>query len=845
MTRCMLLGDQCQARQYFLIMTIITIFKGYPIQSCIHAGTAENRRQFTEAMKGGHVKAWLSKLLMYGAAGSGKTSIKEMIVGNPPPAYRESTPLATRPTTVYRVSLEGKEFAKLTTLEEKKMFLAKAMVNIDPDLVVDLLKAQYAEASSSVSEPVSTDVAEPQVKSKEQSSAAQSTPPPSPTSALAQPARSESLPSGEASDIDSKVDSILQSISTDEELVTMMDELSRNVPPRAAFRILQIIDSGGQPQFHEILPIFLRRLYFYVFVFRLCDDLSSRPQVEYYVDGKPVSQSFTSSQTIEQLLQHCARTMHSHSEGESPQIMIIGTHLDQEKRSSETREQKNAIILKLLLPTLRKQIIYRDVRKKDIIYAFNAKTPGGHEKVTIEQVREVLLDEGVTQPVNIPLKWFALEILLEEMAQALKQGVISRQVCFDAAVEKLHFKDDAAEFDAAIQYLDELSVLFYFPHILPEVIFADPQVIIDMVTELVIASLGCNVAGKGNDWRKFYEFALVTLEFLSQKEFSKHYVAGVFEVNDLINLFTELLIFARFSATELFVPALLKDLDKEEVDKHRISSSTLPSFAIQFPDGGPRQGIFCALLCWLPSPENISSYKWSISVDEIGAPICLYRNCIQFDLSDSPATVTLIDTYTHFELHINIDEEFVNDLYPKIIPQIQHSIFKGLHKASINLHHYDLSPKSALVCRCGEGDAHIATGNLELKFWTCALSRLKRKCGKLTLHQLLWLDSVSIDNSTKRLTESDMAALYGRLDRHAYQWRDIATHLGFRQTELDNIQARAPLWQGSPQSWLRAMLSEWLEWAPNDSRGSSSFATLQALKDALSKSGLGATASSL
>ena len=814
-------------------------------------GTAENRRQFTEAMQRGHIRAWLSKLLMYGAAGSGKTSIKEMIVGNPPPAYRESTPLAMRPTTVYRVSLEGKEFAKLTTLEEKKMFLAKAMVNIDPNLVVDLLKAQYAEASSSVIEPVSTDVAEPQVKSKEQSSAAQSMLPPSP--ALTQPVRSdslESLSSGEASDIDSKVDTILQSISTDEELVTMMDELSRSVSPRAAFRILQIIDSGGQPQFHEILPIFLRRLYFYVFVFRLCDDLSSRPQVEYYIDGKPVGQSFTSSQTIEQLLQHCARTMHSHrsspgSEGECPQIMIIGTHLDQEKKSSETREQKNATILKLLLPTLRKQIIYHDAHTKDVIYAFNAKTPGGHEKVTIEQVREVLLDEGIIQPVNIPLKWFALEILLEEMAQALKQGVISRQVCFDAAVAKLHFEDDAAEFNAAIQYLDELSVLFYYTHILPEVIFADPQVIIDKVTELVIASFQqCTIAGKGDDWRKFYEFALVTLEFLSQKEFSKHYVAGVFEVNDLVDLFTKLLIFARFSATELFVPALLKELDKEEVNKHRISSSTLPSFTIQFPDGGPRQGIFCALLCWLPSPENISSYKWSISVDEIGTPICLHRNCIQFDLSDSPATITLIDTYTHFELHIDIDEEFVDDLYPKIIPQIRQSIFKGLHKASINLHYYNSTPKPALVCRCGEGDAHIATGNLELKFWTCALSRPKRKCGKLTSHQLLWLDSISID-VTKRLTESDMAALYGRLNHHAHQWRDIAIHLGFQQTELDNIQARAPLWQGSPQSWLRAMLSEWLEWAPNDSRGSSSFATLQALKDALSRSGLGATAFTL
>ena len=809
-------------------------------------------------MQSGHVRAWLSKLLMYGAAGSGKTSTKEMIVGNPPPAYRGSTPLAMRPTTVYRVSIEGKEFAKLTTLEERKMFLARALININPDLVVDLLKAQYTEASTSTSEPVSTDVAESQVKSKEPSSTTQGMPPSAPpiASASAQPARSdslESLSSDEDSDIDSKVDSILQSISTDEELVKMMDELSRSVHPLAAFRILQIIDSGGQPQFHEILPIFLRRLYFYVFVFRLCDDLSSRPQVEYYVDGKPVGRSFTSSQTIEQLLQHCARTMHSHrsttgSEDECPQIMIIGTHLDQEKRSSETREQKNTTILKLLLPTLSKQIVYRDVDTKDVIFVLNARTPGSQEEMIIEQIRDVLLSKSLIPPVDIPLKWFALEILLEEMAQALKQGVISRQVCFNAAVKKLHFENDAAEFDAAIQYLDELSVLFYYPHILPEVIFADPQVILDKVTELVLASFQrCDVVGKGDDWRKFYEFALVTLEFLSQKEFNKHYVPGVFDINDLIDLFTKLLIFARFSTTQLFVPALLRDLGKEEVDKHRLCSTSVPSFAIQLPDGGPRKGIFCSLLCWLASPENSSLYKWSISVDEIGTPVCLYRNCIQFDLFDSPVTIMLIDTYTHFELHFDIEEEFIDDLYPKLIPEVRESIFKGVHKASINLRYYSSSPKSALVCPCGEGDAHIASGNIKLGFWTCCLSKPKRKCGKLTSHQLLWLDSASAvaNSDIKRLTESDIPYLLGELDKHANKWRDIGLHLGFQQNELDNIQDQPVLFMHAPQSWQRAMLSEWLQWAPNDSRGSSSFATLQTLKDALNKSGLGATASTL
>ncbi|MGJ8945901.1 hypothetical protein AB9K17_23720, partial [Salmonella enterica subsp. enterica serovar Kentucky] len=73
-------------------------------------------------------------------------------------------------------------------------------------------------------------------------------------------------------------------------------------------------------------------------------------------------------------------------------------------------------------------------------------------------------------PVDIPLRWFAFEILLKQMISALQRGVLSREECFTTAMDKLHFEDDAAEFDAAIQYLHNLSVLFYY-NILPEVVF--------------------------------------------------------------------------------------------------------------------------------------------------------------------------------------------------------------------------------------------------------------------------------------------------------------------------------------------------------------------------------------
>ena len=70
-------------------------------------------------------------------------------------------------------------------------------------------------------------------------------------------------------------------------------------------------------------------------------------------------------------------------------------------------------------------------------------------------------------------------------------------------------------------------------------------------------------------------------------------------------------------------------------------------------------------------------------------------------------------------------------------------------------------------------------------------------------------------------------------------------YLGVRSGELDNIQNNPSLFSKAPTSWLSAMLAQWLQWAPGDSRGSTSFATLETLKAALNQAGLGATAHDL
>ena len=102
--------------------------------------------------------------------------------------------------------------------------------------------------------------------------------------------------------------------------------------------------------------------------------------------------------------------------------------------------------------------------------------------------------------------------------------------------------------------------------------------------------------------------------------------------------------------------------------------------------------------------------------------------------------------------------------------------------------------------------------------------------------------SSMVDGST-RLNEKDHhRKLLEQLSTHASKWREIGTWLGFAQGELDNIQSSPMLLGKAPLSYLNALLSKWLQWAPSDSRD---YARLGALKDAVSRTGLGVTANSL
>ena len=96
--------------------------------------------------------------------------------------------------------------------------------------------------------------------------------------------------------------------------------------------------------------------------------------------------------------------------------------------------------------------------------------------------------------------------------------------------------------------------------------------------------------------------------------------------------------------------------------------------------------------------------------------------------------------------------------------------------------------------------------------------------------------------TSDRLSSRNLPSLLHQLSEIVTRWRDIGSHLGFTEGELNTIQASPLLLSDGPRGWLREILSQWLEWGPGDGRGTTDFATLEGLKHALRQANLGAIA---
>ena len=230
----------------------------------------------------------------------------------------------------------------------------------------------------------------------------------------------------------------------------------------------------------------------------------------------------------------------------------------------------------------------------------------------------------------------------------------------------------------------------------------------DQLPRIPLQRRSCRQVG----WQEFKKFGRITKKFLEDTRFSSHYEEGIFSCEDLIHLLEELLMFARQKSEEgpetWFMPSVLRHIPASEMIK-----SSAGGLVVDFPDGGPQSGVFCSLMSHILSPENHSPYPWKLHLSS-QEPSCLYRDCIQFEVPEFPGSVTLIDRYEYFEVHLFTSE----DEEKKLWGHVRKAIFEGIEMVDETLGYSNNKPRPAIVClRTHTDRPHPAY--IQDKKWIC------------------------------------------------------------------------------------------------------------------------------
>ena len=704
-----------------------------------------------EALKCGFVECRTVVCLLVGVAGAGKTNTKHLLFRWAPPESRNSTPLATRPVQAIRVraSTQGGQLQEVDPDQLDKILADTVATGVPLERVAAFNNCFACFCKCFENQTTSAEInssKKPHFIDNQAISAGIS-----PSEMLPLYSTTES-PSTESTSYKQKCCCccpIAHFQGSESEQITMaaLDKTAHQIAnTRQSHKLLSgdwiyLIDSGGQIEFLEVLPAFLQHISVCLFVTKLSEMLSERPKIEYFEDGKPVGEPTLCPFTNEQMLMRCVQTIQSQfinqsdNTNQDSKLVMVGTHQDLEDQCLESREEKNQKLRSKLCPEFDQSLVFRGLQMEELIFPVNAKTPGPQDHEVANKITKVIFNvASCLEPRKTPISWFKFEQLIQKLARDYGKRILHWNECLKVA-RLLHLSE--ATLDAALDHLASFGVIHYYPHLLPDVVFVDPQFLLDKISELVkfhykLRHGQHTYTATGGEWREFRNEGCITLKLLDH--FKKHYT-NFFKQADFLKLMNDRLIVTQsVSNSKYFMPCLLRTMESQEVDQHRVTASGVAPLAVHFSCGWVPHGVFCSLVAFLRSSHNASPWMLSLSPEDNTKPLCLTRNCIKFQLPEAaPGSLTLIDAFSHFEVHV----EARHDICVRLCPSIWHTLTEGIQKAAETLKYSKLVPKQAFLCEhknCTR--QHLALPADAFDYWKCELN--PDMSGPLTDEHKVW-----------------------------------------------------------------------------------------------------------
>ena len=403
-------------------------------------------------MDEGSVDLTVTRVNMLGAPGAGKTCSQFLLLNEDPPTNDTSTPIACPAVRATRVAVCDKTIWNRVT-----------RANLLDELAADLDAVSQQKKTEEPPLPVVLSLPDNTQPSTEIQ------PDPSPT-----PHKPN-----QAVLLETKPDKEYHTEAVIQEILATQ---SKGI--RKSDHWLYVIDSGGQPAYQELLPLFTRAASLNIITLDLSKPLNERFDLMYRIDGKYFPCHSKSTQlaffqsavstgaSFKPLDISCISKKPTHS-----MHLVLGTHYD--KVSDATLKEKEEI-LKSSMSSLESYLQNCVIHQSDddsIIFPVNTIAASEERAKYSEEIcKAIWLDgSGASLQIKIPIRWFAFELSLPE------QSIISVKEALSIG-ERYGMKEEDTK--QALRYFHDVSLMLYYPEV-TNVVFIDSKPILEILSQLL------------------------------------------------------------------------------------------------------------------------------------------------------------------------------------------------------------------------------------------------------------------------------------------------------------------------------------------------------------------------
>ena len=238
--------------------------------------------------------------------------------------------------------------------------------------------------------------------------------------------------------------------------------------------LIACYDSGGQPEFFDVMPAITTIPTGYVMVFDISKDLLTSKSTEFYRNGSKSMADNTVHYTDAGLMKTALANIQSSSASSSDsatssmsgysQLLLVGTHLDE---CGDTKEEQDGKVSQVE-QTVEDHILNVDTtvhmvecrnKSSKLVHPISNTVKADRDEAA-QEIRTAIenMSGGDSTNKEVPISWLLFQLEIRHNAKYY----ISKSHCIDIA-KKCYIKEK--DVDNILIYFHELGVLLYYRNI--------------------------------------------------------------------------------------------------------------------------------------------------------------------------------------------------------------------------------------------------------------------------------------------------------------------------------------------------------------------------------------------